>query len=280
MNLIGKIFVSLITLMSVVFLSFSVVLYASHKNWKAAAEKVESQIKPVEDQRGVLITQKEDLVREIAEEKDAYLRTVAALKTRTDELRTENETLATRNKQLDDDLRKRNDVIATNSAMINEYRASIDSLSKDLASAQESRANYLRDLATTVNQMHENAAMIGDLEKKNKDLQEDFDKARAVLEMNNLTATPELYDRTPPFVVKATVRAVKDGPQKLVMISAGADDGLKSKHVLEVYRGSTYLGRIEVVTTESNQAVCKVLSQYQTGEIMEGDSVSSKIQEK
>lgn len=266
--------------MSIVFLSFSVALYASHKNWKAAAEKVESQIKPVETQKQELVTQKADLIREIAEEKDAYLRTVAALKTRTDELKSENEVLSARNLQLDDDLRKRTEVITENNTTINEYRASIESLSKDLAAAQESRANYLRDLATTVNQMHENAAMIGDLEKKNKDLEEDFTKARAVLEMNNLTATPELYDRTPPFTVKATVRAVKDGPQKLVMISAGSDDGLKSKHVLEVYRGATYLGRIEVVTTDTNQSICKVLSQYQTGEIREGDSVSSKLQEK
>ena len=38
MNLVGKIFVSLIAIMSIIFFSLTLVLYAHHKNWKADSE--------------------------------------------------------------------------------------------------------------------------------------------------------------------------------------------------------------------------------------------------
>jgi hypothetical protein len=44
MNLVGKIFVGIIALMSVVCLTLSVVSYASHHNWKEESAKLDEQI--------------------------------------------------------------------------------------------------------------------------------------------------------------------------------------------------------------------------------------------
>lgn len=277
-NLISNLFVILIALMSITFLCFSVVLYASHKNWKETAQKEDDKIKPAMAKKQELVDQKDALARTIAEEKDAYQKTVAALKTKTDSLAADNTALANKNDELDSDLRERTKVIGENNTAISAYQKEIEQISSDLASAQEKRSEYLSELAKVVGELHEQATTIGDIEKRNKALQEDFDKAKSVLDMNNLTASPELYDRVPAKNITATVVAVKDGSPKLVLIDAGSDSGLKSKHLLEAYKGATYLGRVEVVTVDPHQAVCQILPQYQQGEIMEGDRVSAKFE--
>ena len=60
------------------------------------------------------------------------------------------------------------------------------------------------------------------------------------------------------------------------MISIGSDDGLSEHNKLDVRRGDSYLGKIEVVTVEPNRAVCKVLPEYRLGVMMEGDDVYSQ----
>ena len=57
--------------------------------------------------------------------------------------------------------------------------------------------------------------------------------------------------------------------------------GLIKGHQLEVYRigggQSTYVGRIEVVRTEPDRAVCKIDPKFQNSNMMVGDRVASKI---
>lgn len=277
MKLIGRVFVILIAIMSLVYLAFSVVLYASHKNWEATAKSMEEKIKPAEAERDRLTAEKNDLIRTIEMEKDAYQKTVAALRTKARELTGENASLLEKNSVLESDIRKRMEVLTANNTLINQFQVTISTLSKDLATAQKSRSDYLRDLAMVIGDMHEKAAQIGDIQKKNNELKEDYEKARIVLDIKNLQPVPELYNRTPPFDLQGVVKAIKDGSGKLILINLGSDDGLKPQHTLEVSRGAVYLGKVEVVKADPHQAVCQILSQYQQGEIKEGDVVRSKF---
>jgi len=67
----------------------------------------------------------------------------------------------------------------------------------------------------------------------------------------------------------------------LVEISIGSDQGLLKGHRLEVYRTSggqsTYVGRIEVVSTAPDKAVCKIDPKFQNSNMMKWDRVASKI---
>lgn len=279
MNLVGKIFVSLIAVMSIIFFSLTLVLYASHKNWKGVADEKNAEIKTLNDEKSELSRQKADLEETISREKAGYEKVSGALKTKADELETENGKLTEEKAALEAESQKRQEIITTNNATIREYQLNIETLMKDLATAQKNRADYLQSLVTTVNQMHELASVRGDLEEKNKELAVDFDKAKAVLDMKGLTATPELYDRTLPFPVSGIVQAVQEGPKGLIMVSLGSDDGLRPQHTLEVTRDNSYLGRIEVITVEPNRAVCRILPEYRQGTILEGDKVVSKLEE-
>lgn len=278
MNLVGKIFVSLIAIMSIVFFSLTLVLYASHKNWKEESAKKDEQIQAVTKEKSQLQTVKSDLEKRIADEQAAYLKAIAAMETRSKELETQNADLVTERNTLAEESQKRMDIINTYNAMINEYRVSIETMTRDLASAQKNRADYLQTLATTVNQMHELASIRGDLEAKNKELTDDFDKAMTVLNMKGLKPIPELYDTVLPYKVNGVIEAVQEGPKGLLMISLGSDNGLHPLHTLEAYRGDSYLGRIEVVTVEPNRAVCRILPEYRQGTIKEGDSVTSQFE--
>jgi len=279
MNTVGKIFVCLIMIMSIIFFSLTLMIYASHENWRAESQSRDEKIQALNKEKGELTKVKADLEQRISDEKATYEKAIAALETKSQELEAANKDLVAQRDILATESQKRIDIINSNNALINEYRMSIETMAKDLATAQKNRADYLQTLATTVNRMHELASIRGDLEAQNQELTTEFDKAMTVLNMKGLKPIPELYDRTLPFGVKGVVEAVQEGPKGLVMISLGSDDGLQPLHTLEVYRDDSYLGRIEVVTVEPNRAVCRIMPEFRQGTIQEGDSVTSKFKE-
>lgn len=278
MNLVGKIFVSLIAIMSIVFFSLTLVLYAQHKNWKEDSSAKQEQITKLQKDQSTLSAQKKALETQIETDRVAYEQTISALRDVEQELKIQNDQLTEKEKDMERDLQQRLDVIAANNATIKDYQVNIETITKDLAAAQEQRAGYLQNLADAINRMHELAAIRGDLEQKNLELTQEFDKAKAVLNMNGLEPNPELYDKTLPFQVKGKIQAVQEGPRGLIMITLGSDDGLKRGHQLEVARDSSYLGKIEVVTVEPHRAVCRVLPEFRQGTMKEGDDVASKFE--
>lgn len=59
----------------------------------------------------------------------------------------------------------------------------------------------------------------------------------------------------------------------LVEISIGSDDGLRKGHRLDVYRESTYLGRVAVRRTAPDRAVAEIIPAFHKGQIRKGDVV-------
>ena len=64
---------------------------------------------------------------------------------------------------------------------------------------------------------------------------------------------------------------------QFVEVTIGADDGLKPGNTVEVFRGSKYLGRLEIVTTSPDKSVGQVDRRFQQGQIQEGDRVATRI---
>ena len=276
MNLVGKIFVGVIALMSVVCLTLSVVSYASHHNWKEKSVELSKQLDDAKKQQQLLLSQKSDLESRISSEKQSYLASVEALTTKVNNLEQNNQLLLQKNDELQADLDNRLAIIETNNVQIGDLRQQLSVSSDDLANAQQLRATYLQDLARTMEKLHELSATNGDLNEKNADLVQLYDEALTVLNQNGLSSDPADYGDLPQFAVQGTVEVVREGNDGLLMISIGSDDGLTEHNKLNVRRGDSYLGKIEVVTLEPNRAVCKVLPEYRQGVIMEGDDVYSQ----
>jgi hypothetical protein len=64
---------------------------------------------------------------------------------------------------------------------------------------------------------------------------------------------------------------------QLVEVTIGADDGLKAGNTVEVFRGSKYLGRVEILQTSPDKSVGRVDRRFQQGQIQEGDRVATRL---
>src|SRR3954470_24993855 len=99
MTLVGKIFTMLILIMSVVFMAFSMMVFATHKNWKTAAAGLQTKLNAAttanNDAKDLLQRLQNDLAREQAARKAA----LAALQVRASGAE---RNLATKEKELAD----------------------------------------------------------------------------------------------------------------------------------------------------------------------------------
>lgn len=92
----------------------------------------------------------------------------------------------------------------------------------------------------------------------------------------------DIDPNTSPDAVVPKVRGIVSKTQRtagsqLIEVTVGADDGLKPGHTVEVYRGDRYLGRAEILKTEPDRAVGRILRQFQQGQIEEGDDVATRF---
>ena len=97
MNLVGKIFTVLIFVMSLVFASFAVAVYATHKNWKERVDNPKAvtgkplglkfQLQEREAKNQNLREERDKVKRELENEEEARRQAVAKLETERNELK-------------------------------------------------------------------------------------------------------------------------------------------------------------------------------------------------
>ena len=278
MNLVGKIFVGVIAFMSVVCLTVSAMSFASHHNYKQRNEELKGELDKVKAQVDSLNGQKADLQVKIASEAQTYMSVLEALKTKVEDLEKSNAQLVSENKDLSAERQSQINIIESNNEVIADIRAEIDAATKNLADATQVRGEMLQQLAQAVEQVHESASQYGDLNEKTTELQNALADAKAILAKNGMSSDLADYADAPQYPVQGTILDVSQGYDGMLMISIGSDDGLSENNRLDVRRGDSYLGKIEVVSTEPNRAVCKILPEYRKGVMQEGDNVyASKV---
>ncbi|MEM1305732.1 MAG: hypothetical protein AAGG46_12595, partial [Planctomycetota bacterium] len=122
-------------------------------------------------------------------------------------------------------------------------------------------------------------ATLGQLEsaaERTETLMVDLARTRAVLEANGINPNTSVDDVTP--VVDGFVSAVRrNGSQRLIEVTIGADDGLRVGHKVEVFRGRKYLGRAIIRKTDPDQAVAEIDPSYGINRIQEGDRVATRL---
>jgi hypothetical protein len=119
----------------------------------------------------------------------------------------------------------------------------------------------------------------------NLKLAEEVAKLKTILQKLGLNnREPEFYDKMPPKADGVVLAVTGSVPgQDMVTISLGADIGMRPGHQLEVSRtsaaGPTYVGRIEVIKTDAEKSVCKVLPNYLKSPVQKGDRVDTRQQQ-
>ena len=288
MNLVGKIFIVLIFVMSLVWMGFSVAVYATHQNWMNVVENPEAtaavplglryQVQKQKDANTELKDKLDKTSEQLAAEKAAKRQALTKLETEKAELERQRDE---QQKEIATLVQSETDAVAALQATQEAEKALRDdvvALRDEIKKAQEDRDTYFDQVVTLTDQLHQGANEYRTLRSRVDTLAADLAKANEVLRKHGLEPEPTLYTGVPPIVDGVVMSAGENG---MVEISIGRDDGLMKGHKLEVVRQaggvSTYLGRVEVMETAPDKSVCKILPEFLQRPIQRNDRVTSKL---
>jgi chromosome segregation ATPase len=273
MNLIGKIFVILIFVMSLVFMSFAIAVYGTHQNWKKAAADAETKRKAAVADLQKAQEEKTALDTEIQKERTAVRQSLGKLETEKNELQVQRDELS---KQRDALMVKDKEAVAAlDSAQQNLARLTkeVEGLRGEIRDAQGQRDKHFSRVAELTDQIHQTQGELKRLEERRLQLAAQVAAQSQVLNAHGLSKdTP--VDGLPPQV-RGKVLAVNQ--DNMLEISLGSDDGLRVGHTLEIFRGSKYLGRLEVLQATPDRAVGKILPGFKKGAIQKDDDVATRF---
>jgi len=286
MNLVGKIFVFLIFCMSVVFMSFAVMIYATHKNWRdevlrqdvgPRGEKIGWK-KRLEDEKRKnveLQAQKENLQNQIATQEAAKRQEIAKLEAEYGRLQDENtqlkDTYVEKTRELSDLLAK----VQAQQDVLEALREENEKMRVDIATTRGVIDEQLEKYLIQTEQLHQAQGELKRLEERKGQLLEELALAERVLQANDLTKNTPVDDTPPP--IDGVITAVKRMKDNIyVEVTVGSDDGIRQGNKMEVYRGGQYLGQIEIVRTAPDKSVGRIDRSRQQGEIRARDRVETR----
>ena len=299
MNLVGKIFIVLIFVMSICWMITSVAVYSTHQNWKDLVENPDAssgkplglkpQLQQAQERNQELKDQKTNLEEELALAKAAKRQALNKLEQENTRVQGELDLLREEHASLVEDANQAlADMRATRveeAALLLEIAGGVApdgtqvvGLRNQNRAAQAERDKYFADSVKLTEQLHQARNLYQTLRTRSDELGLELADAKVVLQKHDLKAIPVLYEEVVLPVDGVVEKVAEDG---MVEISIGADDGLMQNHTLEVVRKdggvSTYMGRVQVTKTSPDKAVCKVLPEFLQRPIQRGDRVVSKL---
>ncbi len=274
MTLIGKILIVLTLVMSILFSALSVVVFATHRNWRDETARLQSQVTALEASNRRLQEEMEQSRVRLAQEQAARKYEVATLTVQvaqaTDQLRQSEALLATEQSN-HGQLQQANSTAVSELARLTNEVGTLRSEVRDNRQARDERHQEVVRLTDELNTLEGTRA---NQEARYMQLAEDNARFRRVMDAFELDPDSSTLAMIPPKV-SGLVVAVADN--NLVEISIGKDDGLKENHQLDVYRGGTYLGRVVVRRTMPDSAVTQIMPEFRKGMIRKGDRVESRM---
>ena len=276
MNLLGKLFIVLIFIGSIMLAAFSVTLYATHTNWKKQTETLtvelnqkKDELKKLQDAKAGMETALKLEIKRQADRSVALARKAGDLERDNDEARI----------QLADlEAKRTTEVAATHAALAEAeaFRTQFDETNKKLHLAQSEWVSMSTDLVKKVDEAHSLAIQLAHFQSICAQLNEDYRNAMEVLRKFGYSPDPALYAKHPPAGIRGSVTEVRE--KGVIEISIGSDSGLSKGHQLDIVRNregrSSYIGKIEIVSTAADRAVAQVMPEFRRGVVQRGDEVT------
>ena len=284
MNIIGKIFVFAVFVMSLMLMTFAGVIYSSHVNWKNEVERAPKDCLPgqqpgyryrIEEAETARKKLDDDITRlqaKVAESEQSRDQVLAKLQTaivQKDEelrrLRSEKDERQAKMEQAVDDVRKLREDLLEADKNVADLQAQVNAQQQKVDSQVDKSAQLSAALA-------ESQAELTIAEERKAQLEKQVANARVLLKQNGLAIESLPKDRVP--TLDGDVTAVASGT---IQVSLGSDDGLQVGHTLEVYRGGEYIGRAVVKTVMPDHAVAEIVKAYARGIVQRGDKVTTRL---
>lgn len=283
MSTLGKIMVVLIAVFSVAFAMMAATGYATRADWQDKykkqvdlRKKAELATAAAKKAQADAIDVKKDAERDLSKAQETFKTKERALQVQLAESK-KNENLSRGKEQ---EVRGLLKVAQENEEA---KRKEADDLRKQL---NETRAD-LKDLTTKQVVLQDSLAdhkfKLQEMQKKAELLLKDLKERTTILEQAGLpTKIEDLHQKARPIQPPKAVRGlIKSVDKNYVLVSIGADDQLKKGHTLDVFRlkpTPKFVGKLQAMVVKSDEAVCKILTNYLQDVIKEGDHVETATQ--
>ena len=280
MTRVGQVFVILVTCFSLLFLGFSITVYSTHKNWRERYRTESKKVGDLSSEKNVLEGQRTEL-------QEAYTEELGNLKTRINAYQLDvNEQAQAYNNLLERHKQARRDIATFQTKSdfalreVESRREEANTLRAQLERLRVERRDAVKQKFAAEHDRIELESRLQIATARNMALQEDVGSLRAILQSYGLSPVSKdvaarIVANPPP--VEGVVTQV-DG--RYIRISVGSDSGLRRRHQLQVFRLNPtprYLGKIELTEVDPDRAVGRIMAQFKTGTIQEGDLVASRF---
>ena len=285
MNQLGKIFVVLIFLMSVLFMAMALMVYATHKNWKEEISRTPGETGPGQTvgwkhRYDELVKQNQKLADELSRvQKEAVaVRTASAealakLQTehsaRLQELTTKEQELTSKSEAL----AKATATLKTQDENVNVATTQVQKLTQDIKDQIAKADDLFKQSLELRNRLSQADVQLPRLKELNDQLAERLANARLLLAQAGMTLEDPIDRRPPP--IEVAVESVND--RGMVEIAAGRDDGIRVGHEVDIVRNSRLIGKIRITNVTADRAVGATLRDYSISQIRRGDTATTKL---
>lgn len=282
MNLIGKIFVVIILLLSVLFMGLAMAVYATHKNWKATVDNQKAQIQTLTTNNQRLQSEYDLSVSELQREIDSAEQQVRKLESERVALNSLNEAIQEELGGLKQERREATAAVAATQANNERLAKENTGLQQEIIAAQEAADAAFQKTVAATSALHDASTKLDNMIERNRQLTEQAAGMTTVMRAEGIDPATRPGDVKPQ--VDGYVSAIRrKAGAETIELTIGSDDGLKRGHTVEVFRTSAnpaqskYLGRAEVLELNGDRAFARILPELKKGRIQEGDRVATRL---
>ena len=271
-NVLGKIFVFALFVMSLVLMTFAIAVYSSHTNWQARAKKTQEDLDKSKSEALKSKQEAERMAEYVAASEAARDQVIAKFQ----------QAIVEKDKELTDLRDKRNGKLeemqselmklASAEEDLTRAREELKQLQDEARKKQELVDQQVQRAAQLAAQLHEKESFLAIANERKTQLEKQVAQARLLLKQSGLSIDSLPKDRVPK--VDGVVMAVVENS---IEVSLGGDDGLQAGHEIEVYRNDEYLGRAIVKTVKPDRAVAVLVKEYSRGIVQRGDKVTTRL---
>ena len=271
-NVLGKIFVFGVFVMSLMLMSFAVAIYSSHVNWQEVAKKKQEDLDKLKAEETSLNQEITRLTANVATSEAARDQVIAKFQQALIEKDKELRTLKDARDDKLTEMQKKIADLATVEADLTRAREEVTKLQAEVRDKQQKVDSQVTRAAEIAGQLHEKESVLEIANERKAQLEKQVAQARLLLKQNGLSLDSLPKDRVP--TMNGVVMAVADDA---IEVSLGFDDGLQTGHQIEVYRNDEYLGRAIVKSVKPDRAVAVLVREYSRGIVQRGDKVTTRL---
>jgi hypothetical protein len=264
--------------MSLVFMTITMMVYATHTNWKDAVTNpqngLQARLKKAKDEVATLESQREKTLNELALERAARAESLAVLEVRSRELSQQLVKAEDERQRLRQENAEKIKLLETNQNQMKRLKDEVDAMRGEIRTARLDRDGQLTEARSLADKLNQSEGELRRLKERNNQLIGELSSAKLILDRNGTTVDTPVDDIPPK--VDGIVTAVRNS--NLIEVSMGTDEGIRRGHTLDVYRATgAYLGRLQVIETSSDRAVGRIVPEFLQGVIRKGDRVASRL---